>query len=91
MEETKIILAGFFFFFLVDFVFRKHLNTTLKLSLVISREKVMDSYESNRISHTFDDEEPLFLCYGGSHICCFVGNKFFYQKNEMVWTLLAFV
>ena len=63
MEETKIILAGFFFF-LVDFVFRKHLNTTLKLSLAISREKVMDLYESNYTSLTFDDEEPL--CYGGA-------------------------
>ena len=83
MEETKILLADFFFFF------RKHLNTTLKLSLVISREKVMNSYESNYTSLTFDDEEPL--CYGGSHICRFVGNKFLYQKNEMVWTLLAFV
>jgi len=36
------------------FVFRKYLNTTLKWSHVISGEKVMDSYESNCISLTFD-------------------------------------
>ena len=39
MEETKIIIADFFFFFLVNFVFRKHLDTTLKWSTMISGEK----------------------------------------------------
>ena len=39
MEETKIILADFFFFFFVDLFFRKHLDTTLKWSTMISGEK----------------------------------------------------
>ena len=43
MEETKIILVDFFFlfiyFFFVDFVFRKHLDTTLKWSTMICGEK----------------------------------------------------
>ena len=43
MEETKIILDEFFYFiinfFFVDFVFRKHLDTTLKWSTMISGEK----------------------------------------------------
>ena len=54
MEETKIILAEFFFFFGVDFVLIKHLDTTLKWSVVISGDKVIDSYESNCTSFTFD-------------------------------------
>ena len=53
MEEIKIILADFFIFlfFFMDFVFIKHLDTTLKWSLVISGDKVTDSYESNYIIH----------------------------------------
>ena len=43
MEETKIILDEFFYFiinfFFVDFVFRKHLDTTLKWSTMICGEK----------------------------------------------------
>ena len=59
MEENKIILDDFFFFCVcvcvcVDFVFIKHLDTTLKWSVVISGDKVMDSYESNCTSFTFD-------------------------------------
>ena len=55
MEETKIILADFFFFFFwVDFVLIKHLDTTLKWPVVISGDKVMDSYKSNCTSFTFD-------------------------------------
>ena len=46
MEETKIILADFFFFG-VDFVFRKLLDTTLKWSTMIRGEKMMNSYASN--------------------------------------------
>ena len=53
MEETKIILEVFFF--LVDFVFRKHLDTTLKWSTMISGEnKMMNSYESNCTSLIVD-------------------------------------
>ena len=56
MEEIKIILADFFFFFfLVDFVFRKHLDTNLKWSTMISGEnKMMNSYESNCTSLIVD-------------------------------------
>ena len=54
LEEIKIILADFFFF-LVDFVFRKHLDTTLKWSTMISGEnKMMNSYESNCTSLIVD-------------------------------------
>ena len=52
MEETKIILADFFF--LVDFVFRKLLDTTLKWSTMIRGEKMMNSYESNCTSLIVD-------------------------------------
>ena len=53
MEETKIILEVFFF--LVDFVFRKHLDTTLKWSTMISEEKkMMNSFESNCTSLIVD-------------------------------------
>lgn len=48
LEEIKIILVD-----LLDFIFIKHLDTTLKWLLVISGEKVIDSYESNCISLTF--------------------------------------
>ena len=54
MEETKIILADFFFFFVDFFFFRKHLDTTLKWSTMISREKMMNSYESNCTSLIVD-------------------------------------
>jgi len=50
MEETKIILADFY----CVFVLKKYLSTTLKWSHVISGEKMMDSYESNCTSFTFD-------------------------------------
>ena len=54
MEEIKIILAVFFFFLYMDFFFIKHIDTTLKWSVVISGDKVTDSYESNCTSFTFD-------------------------------------
>ena len=38
MEEIKIILADIYIYIL-DFVFRKHLDTTLKWSTMISGEK----------------------------------------------------
>ena len=38
----------------MDFVFIKHLDTTLKWPVVISGDKVMDSYKSNCTSFTFD-------------------------------------
>ena len=40
MEEIKIILADIYIYiYFLDFVFRKHLDTTLKWSTMISGEK----------------------------------------------------
>ena len=40
MEEIKIILADIYIYiYILDFVFRKHLDTTLKWSTMISGEK----------------------------------------------------